>query len=428
MTERSNSTKDLTLRRNTASSTTPSGVRSIVQRVISISPFGRSSRALDKTQVETYVLRRRSPWRWQLFLFVVLPTLISAVYFTLIASSRYSSETQAIVSKESDNAGSLLQGLLGDTGIVGLLGGGGGGGGASQGQVLVAFIQSTEMLQELEQTISINKMYTRPEIDFFSRLAPDSPFEDRYEYFKRRISVEWDGQSQIVKIRAEAFTPQDAQTIVKTIVALSETKLNGMAVRQNKDMVTFAESEVQRAEARLSQARVTVEQFRRNNSDIDPVATAEAVGNLVSSIQQELASARGKKAESLAFMRPNSAQVLAAQARIAELENQTKNQLSNLAGPQQDTLSDRVTRYETLMIEEEFARRAYTSAMAFFETARAKTAQSNSYVLDFVPPFLPQDSTEPRPFRNTIVVLLACLLLLGVGNLVVISIREQARF
>lgn len=426
MTERPDSTKDLTLRRSTAASDARSGGRSILRRVISIFPFGRSSRALDKAEVETYVLRQPSPWRWQLLVFVVLPTLIFAIYFSLIASSRYSSETQAIVTKESDNAGSLLQGLLGQSGIGGMLGGGGGG--ASQGQVLVAFIQSTEMLQELEQKIGINEMYTRPEIDFFSRLAPDSPFEDRYEYFKHRISVEWDGQSQIVKIRAEAFTPQDALSIVKTIVALSETKLNGMAVRQNRDMLAFAESEVKRAETRLSQARVTVEQFRRNNSDIDPVATAEAVGSLVSSIQQELASARGKKAESLAFMRPNSAQVLAAEARIAELENQTKAQLSNLAGPQQDTLSDRVTKYETLMIEEEFARTAYTSAMAFVEAARAKTAQSNSYVLDFVPPFLPQDATEPKPFKNTIVVLLTCLLLLGVGNLVVISIREQARF
>jgi capsular polysaccharide transport system permease protein len=127
-------------------------------------------------------------------------------------------------------------------------------------------------------------------------------------------------------------------------------------------------------------------------------------------------------------MRPDSPQVLAAEARIAELENQSKTELSNLAGPQQNTMADRVSKYESLLIEEEFARSAYTSAMAYFETARAKAIQSSSYVLDFVPPFLPQYPTAPEPIRNTLVVLVASLLLLGVGNLVVISIREQARF
>jgi capsular polysaccharide transport system permease protein len=284
------------------------------------------------------------------------------------------------------------------------------------------------MLQELEEKVGFSKLYMSPDIDFFSRLPTDAPFEDRYKYFQRRVSVQWDGQSQIVKISVEAFNPDDAQRILKTIISLSEAKLNGMAVREHEDLVNFAQSELTRAEQRLSKARLDVEDFRRNNSDIDPIATAQAVGNLISSIQQELASARGKKAESMAFMKPDSPQVLAAEARITELENQTKNALSNLAGPEKGTMADRVSKYESLLIEEEFARAAYTSAMAYFETARARAIQSSSYVLDFVPPFLPQYPTEPEPFRNTLVVFVACLLLLGVGNLVVISIREQARF
>jgi capsular polysaccharide transport system permease protein len=427
MTDRqTNSAKDLTLSRSQSGGEKSSGgpVKSILARLISALPFIPNSNPPVAGSVETFVLRRPSPWRWQLFLFVLLPTLISAIYFGLIASSRYASETQAVVSAEQDAAGSILAGLVGG-GIGGLLGGGGGN--ASQGQVLVAFVQSTEMLQELEDKIGFSKMYMGSDIDFLSRLPEDASFEDRFEYFKRRLSVEWDGQSQIVKIRVEVFNPDNAPKILKMITALSETKLNAMSIRQHKDMVSFAEAELGRAEGRLSKARLAVEDFRRNNADIDPIASAQAVGKLVSAIQEELATARGKKAESLAFMRPNSPQVLAAEARIASLENQTKSELSGLAGPEQNTLSDRVSKYESLLIEEEFSRTAYTSAMAFFEGARAKAIQSSSYVLDFVPPFLPQHPTEPRPLRNTVVVFLACLLLLGVGNLVVISIREQAR-
>jgi capsular polysaccharide transport system permease protein len=429
MTERRTSTaSDLTLRPSTPTADRSFGgvVRSVFGRVVSVLPFVGSSRGVAVPSVETYVLRRPSPWRWQMLMFVFLPTAISAIYFGLMASGRYTSETQAVVSAESNTAGSILQGLLGG-GIGGLLGGGGGGS-TNQGQILVAFVQSTEMLQELEDRAGFSKLYMKPEIDFFSRLPADSPFERRYDYFKRRVSVEWDGQSQIVKVRVEAFNPSDAQNILKTIISLSEKKLNAMAVRQHKDLVNFAESELGRAEDRLSKARLSVEDFRRNNSDIDPIASAQAVGSLVSSIQEELATARGKKAESLAFMRAESPQVLAAEARIAELENETKSALSRLAGPEQNTLSDRVSKYESLLIEEEFARTAYTSAMAYFESARAKEIQSSSYVLDFVPPFLPQFPTEPKPFRNTIVVFVACLLLLGVGNLIVISVREQARF
>ena len=75
------------------------------------------------------------------------------------------------------------------------------------------------------------------------------------------------------------------------------------------------------------------------------------------------------------------------------------------------TLSGQVAAYEELLVEREFAEKAYVSALSTLEKARVDAAQQQRYLATFVPPSLPQEALYPRRVLNAFMVLAVAALL-----------------
>ncbi len=352
-------------------------------------------------------------------MFVAVPTLVAAIYFGLVAADRYVAQARLVVNAENEATGAALSGLIG--GLTG------GGQASSQGQLLVTFVQSHALLAELEKQTDVAAIYRHSDADWLSRLAESAKFEDRYEYLSEMVSIEWDGHSRVVNISVQAFSPDDAKRLLDTIVQISERQLNAISLRQQADSMRFAREELARAEGRLSKARMALAQFRRDNQEIDPAGTAAQVSTLMASISSRITMARAELAEKSAYLRSDSPQVQGLVAEIRQLEALRQNERTGLVGPQRDALAEKVSRYEELLIEEEFAREAYKAAMIFFERAQSEAMRQQSYVIDFAPAVRPEIATEPRRLEQVLVVLLGSLIALALGNLIFASIREQAK-
>jgi capsular polysaccharide transport system permease protein len=360
----------------------------------------------------------------QLAIFVCLPTLIAAIYYGFIASDRYVATAQLVVNSQGSSGSGLLEGVVG---TLGSLLGGGGSGVSSQGEIVTAYLTSTELFANLEKDIDVSKMYASPDADFLSRLKPDRPFESRYDYFTKMVDVEWDSQSNVVRMRVQAFKPQDSKTILDEMVKLSEEKLNSLSMRQQRDAIDFAQQQLSHAEDRLGDARKALATFRRDNAQIDPENAAKSDSALVAAMKSKLTEVRTELAKDSSVMKPNSAQILALKAQVSELEKQIAQELAGLAGDAPGTLSEKLSEYEGLQIEEQFALDEYKGAMLFLESARAQALRQNAYVVDSVAPLLPEQAVEPRRLRNIATVFLLCFLLLGIGNIAIVAVREQAR-
>jgi hypothetical protein len=66
----------------------------------------------------------------------------------------------------------------------------------------------------------------------------------------------------IVDVKIRAFTPDDALAIGRAALEISETLINDLNDRMNRDALANAESEVERASARLAQSRLALETAR----------------------------------------------------------------------------------------------------------------------------------------------------------------------
>ncbi|HEY8431699.1 MAG TPA: hypothetical protein VIL20_25140, partial [Sandaracinaceae bacterium] len=117
----------------------------------------------------------------RLSLGVGLPTLLAAVYYGLLVQPQYESVTSfTIQSADGAGPGNALQLLVASVP-----------GTAGRDVMLVReYIESRDMLALLIRDHGWVEHYADPNVDWFSRLAADAPFEDRYEYYLDHIDVE----------------------------------------------------------------------------------------------------------------------------------------------------------------------------------------------------------------------------------------------
>jgi capsular polysaccharide transport system permease protein len=363
------------------------------------------------------------PQRWprSFFLVVIFPTILSGIYYGFIASPRYVSEAALVIEAEDKSAtATALASALSALGALS------GGSALGQAQLLAEFITSQSMLTQVQNLIDIKSMYSNPEADWFSRLKRNATQEEFLDYFKSSVEVELDTTSHILTIRAEAFRPDEAKLIVQTILIVSEETLNKMLLRKQNDTLDFARQEVRKAEARLSAARSAVSEFRRNNADIDPTRSAAAQGSLIANLSAQLAEARAEFTSSLAFLRADSTQIKALRARIDALQQQIAAEEQRLASGDDGTINVRLSKYEELLFEQEFAQAAYTSALTFLDTARLTSQRQRNYVIDFVEPNLPEEAIKPERFKAIALTAVVGTLVWVIGSLLLGAIRENS--
>jgi len=84
-----------------------------------------------------------------------------------------------------------------------------------------------------------------------------------------------------------------------------------------------------------------------------------------------------------------------------------------------------LAEYSSLQLEQEFAKNAYMAAQQGLTVARADAATKQNYLVDFVPPTLPERMSYLYPLQMTATVFLSMLLVLTFGSLVMGAARDQ---
>ena len=182
-----------------------------------------------------------------------------------------------------------------------------------------------------------------------------------------------------------------------------------------------------RSEQRLVSVDDKIRDFRDAHGDIDPTATATAVGSVAGATFGQLSSAKAELQAALSYARPDSPLVKGLQSWVDALEKQMGADRGLLAGKESNKNYARLLgEYEDLLLDQKFAQTIYTSALAFLDSARSATMHQQTYLIDFVKPNMPEDSTEPKSALDVTLVLIATFLAFLIGSLVVAALREHA--
>ncbi len=347
---------------------------------------------------------------------VILPTVLASIYYGAVQTPQFESISAFTVQAADGPSAPQLEFLFAS--VPGNAG--------RDAQLVQEHARSRDMLQYLIDEHDFVGHYSDDSVDFASRLDADAGTEELHEYYLDMVEVEYDPASGLLRLRVLAFDADAAKRFSQAILDKSEEMVNALASRARDDRIALASTELERAEARLTQARTALTEAQSEGSDLDPVQSAAALYQLKSELEGQLASARAELSALRATMPTGSPEVVAQQRRVSALQRQLSEQNERLAGESGASLRAAISRFEPLMAEKEFAERAYASALTSLEMARVDAARQHRYLVTLAGPSEPSDATYPDVLWSILTFLILSLAVMGIGTLLIASVREHA--
>ena len=352
---------------------------------------------------------------------VVAPTLLATLYYGLIASDIYVSESHFVVAgpKQTPSTTSTLTSMLqGATGGSSL---------SMQDSFSVTdFMRSRDALQRLEDEFHLKQAFGSEKIDRLHRFAgidPDDSFEALYRYYLDQVSVFLDPTLPISVLTVRAFTADDAWRINQRLLELSETLVNTLNERSRQDMISFAESVVHDAEARSRAATAAVSNYRHTQGIFDPETQSAVQLQQISSLQGDL-SATKARLEQIRSLAKDNPQIRSLERMVAATQAEIDAETGRVAGGQ-TSLAKKAVEYDSLVIEQTLAETQLETALASLVQARAEAQRKQLYLERIVQPNRPDIAIEPRRLRSVVATLLLGLVAWGILSLLGAGVREH---
>ncbi len=366
-------------------------------------------------------------------LMVVLPSVLGATYFLLIASDRYSSTIGfSVRGMDGTSAGGDFLGALTGLASVGTT--------TTDSFILMDYLKGREVVERLSKDDGIVSHFSDAEVDFIYRFDSVSPIEELVNYWRDMISITFDNTSSIIEVEVQAFTPEMAESVASHVLSYSSELVNKLSQNARRDAVKFAEEEVRRAELRMKMVRMRMKDFRNTESSIDPTRKAEVQIELIAGLEKQLLDTRSRLATLVGTIDESSPTIRQLRKQEDVLVKQILSKREEIGGnrPVQlqaktgetdrlSSLSSLLANYEELVVEQEFAQQAYTAALAGLERSRAEADRQQRYLAVFNPPSTPQDAIYPRRFINSLILFLGLLGVWALGTVITYSIRDHLK-
>ncbi len=358
---------------------------------------------------------------------VTTPATLASLYMAFVAADQYHSS--ASFSVRSMNA-------VQPTDLLGMFSQGGATSTSADSYMLLDFILSERMVQAADDAFTLDAMFAPHGFDYYYGLGKDLPIEEKLNYWRDMVKVNFDLASGIINLEVKAFTPEDSQNLAAFIIGQSEKLINDLSLSARDEVVKVAAGEVETAENRLSRARNALRLYRDSSQEADPVEGAKLAMELVAGLEKELVALKTELSAALTQMAGDTPRIRVIRSQISSLEQQIETEKQRFgsgasvkqARSTSESFSDvagRIQQYETLETDREFAERAYTAALAGLEKARLEATAKQRYLAVFIEPTLSQLAQYPNRILNVVLVFFAGLFAWGIAVMGFYNIRDR---
>lgn len=377
-----------------------------------------SPKALSTTFVSSKAVLKPFRGKTYTFWFVFLLCMLAAVYWGIIASDRYISESHILIQQtqmpatQTMNLSSILSGTSAPN--------------RTDQMLFRDHLLSIDMLEKLDKKLSLREHYSDRRRDPISRMwYKDLSTEWFYWYYQLRTTVEFDEYAGVLVIRAQAFTPEQAHAITSMLVEEGERYMNDMVHKLAQEQVGFIEKQVEQVYERVMRARMAVVAYQNERNLVSPEGTAENLFGIVNALEGQLSSLNTQRNAALGYLNPKSPTVMDFDLQIAAVKNQIGKEQARLTSSNRRMLNTTVEEFQRLKMNAEFAQEVYKTALASLEQARLDAARTIKMVSIIQSPTSPQYALEPRRIYNTVVFILVTLIIFGIVSLIRAILRDH---
>ncbi|MGR5238561.1 lipopolysaccharide biosynthesis protein [Vibrio alfacsensis] len=348
---------------------------------------------------------------------VVIPVLIFSIYQLVIASPRFESKTQLIV-QQPDGMATMDAGMA-------LLSGLGVSSGNQDTQLVKSFIFSNDMLNYLEDQLSIKEHYSDHSYDLISRLPEDASSEEFQRYYQDKMHVEIDEKSSVITVYAQAFDPKMSYEITKAISMKSEWFINNVSHQLAEAQLAFIEKEHKGAEERLQAIKSKLIQFQTKHRLLDPEKEGAALSQIAYELEGQIAIKNAELKATELTMSNSAPQVLVLQNQIKALNQQLLKEKSRLTDSnQKSSINEVLSQFADLKIELEMAISAYTSSTISLEKSRIEAYRKLKFLIVVEEVQLPEEHKYPEILYNISLFSLLLVIFFGIMRIIIATVHE----
>jgi capsular polysaccharide transport system permease protein len=334
---------------------------------------------------------------------LLIPIALSGIYFYAIARDRYVTRSDFVIRKaeESDTnvAGAGLASLLGRGNQLSL----------EDARFLKTYLQSPQVLADLDRTYDLDQAYAQKGLDWFAGMKPGLSKEKRLNYFKKQVAVNLDEISGAIVLRTIGLDPKASLNLNRFMLAKSEQFVNRLNQDISQKQLSFAESELGRARGNLNQAKNRLLIYQDSNMVIDPKGEAELAGQTISKLQEKLVELRVELATlKRQFKDPAEPEVAVVADQVRELEQQIQKERRSLVSSKGRNLNRKAADVLKLESEVNFATDSYKLALTSVEKARIESKRQQKFMALLSAPQLPEDPQNDWRSKGFFTVLASC--------------------
>ena len=368
-----------------------------------------------KKKKQKNILKKISP----LFLVTVaVPTICSVIYFGLIASEQFISQSSFVVRSPKNQASlSGLGAILQNSGFS-----------RSQDDIYTVqeYMQSRSSLDALMKKMPVRQFY-ETKGDIFSRynaFGLTGENEAFYQYYREKIGIHFDSVSGISNLNVTSFNAEESKKINEALLKQGEALINQLNERARKDTIRYAEEVVASAEKQVKEASSQLTRFRIKNGIFDLKAQSDVQLGLVSKLQDELIVIQ-TQLDQVKAITPENPQISGLTAREKSLRQEIARQLRAISGGGDHSLSSQASEYQRIYLENELAEKQLAAAITSLENAKAEADRQQLYLEVISQPSKPDLAQKPARLYNIVATFIIGLIIYGIASLLSASIREH---
>lgn len=353
----------------------------------------------------------------RLALFVLLPSLMAAVYYLQIATPLYATVSQFQIQR-ADSGGSPASGnLLAGSQLA-----------TNPDSVAVqSYLTSRDAMLRLNADHGFKSAYQAPGIDPLKRLPADATDEATFRRYQKSVKIGYDPTEGMIDMEVTAPDPAQSQAFSLALIQYAEEQVDRMTARMRADQMSGAEASYRDAETKVLAAQRRVQELQQGMGVLDPAAEGTVVMNQIATLEGQLNEKQLELGQLLANPSPLESRVSATKGDIARLQqmiantrgqltkgNEQRSSLAAISGELRIAESDMATRQELL-----------ATAAAQLESARIEANKQVRYLSLSVAPVPPDEPTYPKALQNSLVAFLLFSAIYLMLSLTVSILREQ---
>jgi len=354
-----------------------------------------------------------------LFRYVFVPWLLFSVYQLFISAPRYESQSKIIV-KQPDGMSTMDPSMALLTGL-------GTNNTNSDIQLVKLFIESTDMVEHLDQKLQLSEHFDTKKLSYLSKLYSIDNKDDLYEVYSRFIAVEIEELSGSVIIKVQAYDAEYSRALNSEIVKHSEYFINSIGHQLAKSQLTFINKEHKLTESKLRQSKSDLLNFQHKYNLLDPEAEGMAIQGLAYGLESSITQGTVALRALQSIMSESSPMVIAKQTELKALKEQLKVERKRLNKNPKDEgikLSTILSEYSDLKINLELSLKAYISSQISLEKSRVEAYRQLKHLIIVQTPTKPINNKYPEVTYNILLAFIILMMTFSIVRIITSTIKE----